>query len=186
MGKPSKGMDFNPSRIVREVDVPRWDRETDVVVVGLGSAGACAAIEARRAGAEVLVLERVGSGGGTSAMAGGQVYMGGGTPLQEHCGFEDDPDEMFKYLVASCGPDAPEDKIRVYCDESVAHYHWLHRSRRALQDELPGPRGHHRPPHRRRPHVDGQRARPPLQRDREARAARTHGCSSRARTRASC
>ena len=58
-------------------------------------------------------------------MAGGQVYMGGGTPLQKHCGFEDDADEMFKYLVASCGPDAPEDKIRVYCDESVEHYHWL-------------------------------------------------------------
>lgn len=35
-----------------------WDYEADVVVVGLGGAGACAAIEARDAGAEVLVLEK--------------------------------------------------------------------------------------------------------------------------------
>jgi 3-oxo-5alpha-steroid 4-dehydrogenase len=51
--------------------------------------------------------------------------MGGGTPLQKACGFEDSPDEMFKYLMASSGPGAHRDKIRLYCDRSVEHYEWL-------------------------------------------------------------
>jgi 3-oxo-5alpha-steroid 4-dehydrogenase len=106
-------------------DVKRWQRETDVVVVGAGGAGVCAALEARAAGAEVIVLERAWKGGGTSAQASGQLYMGGGTPLQKACGFEDDPEEMFKYLMASCGPGADAEKIRLYCERSVEHYHWI-------------------------------------------------------------
>ena len=43
--------------------VARWDQEADVVVVGLGCAGACAALAARDAGADVLVLERAAAGG---------------------------------------------------------------------------------------------------------------------------
>lgn len=35
-----------------------WDREADVVIVGFGGAGACAAIEAHDAGAKVLILEK--------------------------------------------------------------------------------------------------------------------------------
>jgi succinate dehydrogenase/fumarate reductase flavoprotein subunit len=109
----------------READVEKWDREAEVVVVGLGAAGACAAIEAAEAGAETLVLERGWRGGGTSAESTGQIYLGGGTPLQEACGFEDDPDDMFRYLVASCGPGADEAKIRLFADRSVEHYGWL-------------------------------------------------------------
>ena len=106
-------------------EIGTWDREADVVVVGYGSAGACAAIEAAEAGADTLVLERGWRGGGTSAESTGQIYMGGGTPLQKACGFDDDPDEMAKYLVASCGPGADEAKIRLFSDRSVEHYHWL-------------------------------------------------------------
>ena len=40
----------------------RWDDAADVVVVGLGASGSCAAIEARLAGADVLVLERASGG----------------------------------------------------------------------------------------------------------------------------
>lgn len=106
-------------------EVGRWDDEADVVVVGLGCAGACAALEATGAGARVLVLERAGGGGGTSAMSGGVLYLGGGTPLQKQCGFEDSPDEMFKYLMAACGPGPDEAKISLFCERSVEHYHWL-------------------------------------------------------------
>ena len=105
--------------------VKKWDRETDVLVVGLGCAGACAALEAAAAGVRVLALERTSGGGGTSAMSGGVLYLGGGTPIQEACGFDDSPEEMAKYLLASCGPNPDESKIRPYCEESVSHYHWL-------------------------------------------------------------
>lgn len=106
-------------------EVRSWDREADVVVVGLGCAGACAAIEAAEAGADTLVLERAGGGGGTSAMAGGLIYLGGGTPVQEACGYSDTPDGMFTFLMAACGPAADEAKVRLYCDESVAHFRWF-------------------------------------------------------------
>ena len=45
-----------------------WDAVADVVVVGFGAAGACAAIEAADAGADVLVLDRF-YGCGATAMS---------------------------------------------------------------------------------------------------------------------
>lgn len=105
--------------------VARFDETVDVLVVGLGAAGAAATLEAAAAGAETLALERAAAGGGTSAMSGGVLYLGGGTALQTACGFEDSPEEMAKYLRASVG-DAPDlAKIERYCEGSVAHYDWL-------------------------------------------------------------
>ncbi|MFQ5417733.1 MAG: FAD-dependent oxidoreductase, partial [Myxococcota bacterium] len=69
-----------PTALRDAAQVSGWEREVDVLIVGLGAAGACAALEARRARAEVLVLERAGGGGGTSALSTGQLYLGGGTP----------------------------------------------------------------------------------------------------------
>lgn len=108
-----------------ESEVATWHDECDVLVVGAGVAGASAAIEAARAGADVLILERAGGGGGTSAMSGGLLYLGGGTPIQTACGFEDTPEEMFKYMMAACGPEPDERLIRPYCEHSVEHFHWL-------------------------------------------------------------
>jgi 3-oxo-5alpha-steroid 4-dehydrogenase len=110
---------------VAAADVSTWSGEADVIVVGLGCAGTSAAIEASEAGADVLALERAGAGGGTSAMSGGIVYLGGGTPIQRGCGYDDDPDSMATFLLAACGPDADEAKVRDYCDNSVAQFHWL-------------------------------------------------------------
>ncbi len=106
-------------------EISEWGMEADVVIVGLGAAGACAAIEADAAGASTIVLEAASGGGGSSAMSGGLVYMGGGTPIQEQCGYEDSPDNMYAFLMAACGPDPDATKIRAYCDGSVDHYHWL-------------------------------------------------------------
>jgi 3-oxo-5alpha-steroid 4-dehydrogenase len=52
-----------------------WDLGADVVVVGFGAAGACAALEAAAAGASVLVLDRFG-GGGATALSGGVPHEG--------------------------------------------------------------------------------------------------------------
>jgi succinate dehydrogenase/fumarate reductase flavoprotein subunit len=105
--------------------VERWDHEADVVVVGFGCAGSCAAIEAAELGADVLVLERASGGGGTAANSGGLIYLGGGTPVQRESGFEDDTEEMYKFLMAACGPGVDADKIRVFCDGSLEQFRWL-------------------------------------------------------------
>ena len=110
-------------RDISEVD--RFEASADVIVVGLGCAGASAAIEAADAGAEVLVVERAGGGGGTSANSGGLIYLGGGTPVQQAVGFEDTPEELFKFLMAVSGLGADEAKIRLFSEGSVEHFHWL-------------------------------------------------------------
>jgi Bacterial transcriptional regulator/FAD dependent oxidoreductase len=74
------GTDVTP---VRASSVTSWDLEADVVIAGFGVAGAAAAVEAARSGADVLVLERTGSWGGAAAMAGGFIYLGGGPLLGE-------------------------------------------------------------------------------------------------------
>jgi 3-oxo-5alpha-steroid 4-dehydrogenase len=105
--------------------VTSWDGEADVVVVGLGCAGACAAIGAAEDGADVVVLEAAAMGGGTSAMSGGLIYLGGGTPIQTGCGYTDTAEDMERFLLAACGPDADAAKVHAYCQGSVDHYHWL-------------------------------------------------------------
>lgn len=96
----------------------------DVVVVGFGIAGGCAALEAARAGARVLLLERAAVHGGTSSMSGGHFYLGGGTAVQQATGWTDSADEMYAYLVA-VSKEPEHDKIRAYCDGSVEHFDWL-------------------------------------------------------------
>jgi 3-oxo-5alpha-steroid 4-dehydrogenase len=69
-----------PSTLRRSRDIPRWNVEADVLVVGLGCAGASAALEAAAGGAAVVVAERASAGGGTSALSGGVLDLGG-SPL---------------------------------------------------------------------------------------------------------
>ncbi|MCV7303604.1 FAD-dependent oxidoreductase [Mycobacterium barrassiae] len=117
----------NPADVtpVSASEVTSWDHEADVVIAGYGVAGAAAAVEAAQAGAEVLVLERTGSWGGAAAMAGGFIYLGGGTPLQKACGFEDSVENMTAFLNVAMGPGADEHRIADYCAGSVAHFEWL-------------------------------------------------------------
>ncbi|WP_157108343.1 FAD-dependent oxidoreductase, partial [Aldersonia kunmingensis] len=117
--------DTSSVRPVNAADITEWHDEADVVVAGYGIAGVSAAIEAARKGADVLVLERTGGWGGAAALAGGFIYLGGGTPLQQALGFEDTPENMAKFMIAALGPGADEAKIRDYCDGSVEHFNWL-------------------------------------------------------------
>lgn len=105
-------------------DIDSWSDEFDVVVAGFGIAGGCAAVEAAAAGARVLVLERAGVAGGTTALAGGHFYLGGGTAVQRATGHADSADEMYKYLTSVARDPEPE-KIRAYCEGSVEHFDWL-------------------------------------------------------------
>jgi 3-oxo-5alpha-steroid 4-dehydrogenase len=110
---------------VTRKDVRRWDRETDVLIVGSGAAGTAAAIEARRVGVDALMLEREHIPGGSSSISGGVCYLGGGTPLQKALGFDDTVDAMTTYMLAASAPYASEDKIRLYCESSLEHFDWL-------------------------------------------------------------
>lgn len=49
----------------------KWDETYDVIVIGSGFAGLAAAIEAKNAGASVVVLEKMTAFGGNSIINGG-------------------------------------------------------------------------------------------------------------------
>lgn len=98
--------------------------EWDVIIVGLGVAGVSAAITALDAGKRVLALDR-GFGGGASALSGGVVYAGGGTRYQKEAGYDDTPEEMYKYLKMEVGDAVSDSLLRKFCDSSVEMIDWL-------------------------------------------------------------
>jgi 3-oxo-5alpha-steroid 4-dehydrogenase len=96
----------------------------DMVIVGYGAAGASAAIEAADAGARVLVLDR-GYGGGATALSGGVVYAGGGTPYQKAAGLTDTPEQMYDYLRQEVQGVVSDKTLRQFCETSPAMIEWL-------------------------------------------------------------
>ena len=103
----------------------KWDAEADVIVVGFGGAGACAALEAAQKGATVLLLDAC-HGGGATAASGAIIYAGGGTPYQKAAGFDDTPEEMYKYLKSEIGEGVMSDQtLRRFCEGSAADIQWL-------------------------------------------------------------
>jgi 3-oxo-5alpha-steroid 4-dehydrogenase len=118
-------MSTSPTRALSLREVSRFDLESDVVVIGQGAAGGAAAIEAARAGADVLVLERMTRGGGATALSTGLTYFGGGTAIQKACGFEDTPADMIAAVTLAAGPQVEPERIRLYCEGSVAHFEWF-------------------------------------------------------------
>ena len=71
------------------------DLDVDVLVIGSGAAGLSAALAARQAGAErILVAEGEGIIGGSSRLSGG-LMMGAATRYQKAQGIEDSPEALF-------------------------------------------------------------------------------------------
>jgi succinate dehydrogenase/fumarate reductase flavoprotein subunit len=118
-------MSATPSRPLPIGQVPRFHLEADVVAVGQGVAGGAAAIESARAGADTLVLERMTRGGGATALSTGITYFGGGTPIQKACGFDDTLEDMLAYVTLAAGEQADPERVRLYCEGSLAHFQWF-------------------------------------------------------------
>ena len=122
--RPSTVTPIAPALEVDDASAVDWSDSADVVVVGWGAAGACAAIEARSTGASVLVIDRF-EGGGASALSGGVVYAGGGTPYQQQAGFKDTPGAMADYLRHEVNGVVSDATLQKFCDDSVANLAWL-------------------------------------------------------------
>ncbi len=114
-----------PYRVIDVREVARWDEEADVVVAGLGCAGACAAIEARAAGrgrARARARERRRrrhcDGGGPRLLGRRHARAERGRRRGQRGGHGEVPDRRTR-------PRPTREKIHLYCDESVAHFDWL-------------------------------------------------------------
>jgi 3-oxo-5alpha-steroid 4-dehydrogenase len=119
--------DFSLHRPLAASDVTRWDMETDVAIIGFGATGACAAIEAANAGAQVMLFERNSGSGGASGLSGGEIYLGGsgGTDIQRAAGFSDTTEDFAAYLKMAGGPCVDEAKCDLYAAEAVNHFDWI-------------------------------------------------------------
>ena len=93
------GMNLLPSAAQAAGEMPKkWDETYDVVVVGTGFAGLAAAIEAKNAGASVVIIEKMVMHGGNSVINGGD-FCAPGTKLQRENGIEDSPELMLKDML---------------------------------------------------------------------------------------
>ncbi|KAF5021357.1 hypothetical protein F66182_6602 [Fusarium sp. NRRL 66182] len=105
---------------------PKYDESYDVVVVGSGAAGLGAAITAaKKCGLKVLVTEKTGYFGGTSAYSGGALWIPG-HKHQESLGFgKDTIEEATKYLKHNLGDLYNEDRLQAYLKSGPEMVDWL-------------------------------------------------------------
>ena len=76
----------------------QWDRSADVVVVGSGIAGLCAAATAASQGCSVLILEKGREIGGTTAYSSGEYWVPNNRFLRAE-GIEDPREDCLRYMA---------------------------------------------------------------------------------------
>jgi flavocytochrome c len=101
----------------------RWDVTTDVLIIGTGFAGLAAAIEARDAKADVLVIDKMPVPGGNSTINGGD-FAAAGTPMQKAAGIEDSPELMFKDMMKAGGYLNHPELARTVAEQSAGALEW--------------------------------------------------------------
>jgi succinate dehydrogenase/fumarate reductase flavoprotein subunit len=100
------------------------DGASDVIVVGSGAAGLCAALSARAHGARVTVLEKAATLGGTTAVSGGASWM----PMNDHVGevgVTDSREEALAYCVPLTAGRVEPHLVERYVDQGHRVARWL-------------------------------------------------------------
>ncbi|MGH3734676.1 MAG: 3-oxosteroid 1-dehydrogenase [Micromonosporaceae bacterium] len=89
------------------------DVEYDLVVVGSGAAGMTAALTAAHRGLSVLVIEKAGLFGGSTARSGGGVWIPNNHVLARD-GISDTPEAARRYLAHIVGDGSPDANQRAF------------------------------------------------------------------------
>ena len=125
LGLAGAGLMAGAAHAAHAAEAPAgWDRECDVLVVGSGYAGLCAAIEARTAGADTLLIEKMVVLGGNSALCGGGIAAPG-SDLQKAAGVKDSADQLYRDMLKSGGGLVHEELARVVADNALSTYEWV-------------------------------------------------------------
>ena len=108
----------------RTSDEPKqWDATYDVIVIGSGFAGLAAALESKKAGANVVVLEKMVTPGGNSIINGG-ILTATGCPQQKMHGIEDSPELLEKDILAAGLYMNYMPKVRLLAQSALSNYEW--------------------------------------------------------------
>ena len=117
----------------------KFEATASVVVIGAGGAGAMAALAARSAGADVLVLDRDTSPGGATARSSGMIPAAG-TPAQSAAGVNDSPQQFADDIQAKANGSADGALVEAYTKQAADVLAWLtsnHGIRFGLVEGLP-------------------------------------------------
>lgn len=100
-----------------------WDEECEVLVVGSGYAGLAAALEAKSAGADVKIIEKMNRIGGNSAFAAGDMAVCGSS-VQEREGISDSIDAFVEDMLIAGLYLNDKDKCRLIAEKSNETWEW--------------------------------------------------------------
>ncbi|MEH7414156.1 flavocytochrome c [Neobacillus drentensis] len=96
----------------------------DLVILGGGLAGMCAAVEAGEKGASVLLLEKLDELGGSTVLSSGYMAFTG-TDMQEVAGIVDSTESLVKDLQEVGGGVNDSSLITFYAENQLETYSWL-------------------------------------------------------------
>ena len=102
----------------------RFDDSIPVIVAGGGAAGAVAALAARDAGADVLLIEQDAAPHGTTSMSQG-LLCAAGTAAQSRLGIEDDADTLYADILAKTRGQTDPVLARAIADHAGPTLDWL-------------------------------------------------------------
>ena len=97
----------------------------DVVVVGSGGAGLTAATVAARHGLDVLLVEKTGYFGGTTALSGGGIWVPGSS-LAAQAGIHEAPGMASRYVHEVVGPTLRSDLLEAFLEAAPRMVDYLH------------------------------------------------------------
>ena len=120
----------------------KFDEMHDVVVVGSGFAGLSAALSAKLAGADVLVVEKMAFIGGNSSLSGGMIAVPNSS-VQHEQGIEDKPEALEADMMRIGQGLGDPEHIRFLCEDAADTFEWTRKEMGVRwQTNLTGKGGH--------------------------------------------
>jgi urocanate reductase len=115
---------MTPSELKAVEPPEKWDKETEVLVIGTGYAGLAAAIEAFDGGSQVVVIEKNPFIGGNSIIASGG-YNAVDPERQTRQGIKDSIDLHFQQTLEGGDFKGDPDKVRFMVENALGGLQWL-------------------------------------------------------------
>ncbi|AAO36365.1 flavocytochrome c [Clostridium tetani] len=96
----------------------------DIVVVGAGGAGLCAAIEAKQAGRDVIVLEKMPMAGGNTLISGAE-YAAPNNWIQQKEGIKDSVEQFTQDIIKGGDSKNNPELVKVVAENALEGAKWL-------------------------------------------------------------
>ncbi|GCE44819.1 FAD-dependent oxidoreductase [Rhodococcus sp. USK10] len=94
-----------------------FDTTVDILVIGSGGGGMTAALAAKAAGLETLLVEKASVFGGTTALSGGGIWAPGADALLRD-GYTGRPEEVLEYLETITAGLVTKERLQAYVDQT--------------------------------------------------------------------